>query len=327
MPVVCKHINCKKIMSKRIIIVEPHGFCSGVARAVETADLILERYDGQAVYCLNEIVHNRQVVGGLRERGMIFVRSVDDVPEGALLLLSAHGVSPQVKACAAARNLKVVDAVCPFVSKVHAEVREFARWGMSVICIGHRAHEEVIGVVGEAPDVVHVVESAEEADALELTGDLPVGVVTQTTLGASQVDGVMAVLKERFPLLQTPQSTDVCYATRNRQGAVKELAGCTQRVLVIGSGNSSNSRRLVECATAEGAESILVSELDEVNKLGWTDIQCVGLTSGASTPESFLNEVVQHLQTSFGFGEAERLVSVAEHSQSFKLPDMLCGFC
>lgn len=309
-------------MSKRIIIVEPHGFCSGVARAVETAELILERYAGQRVYCLNEIVHNRQVVGGLRERGMIFVRSVENVPTGALLLLSAHGVSPQVKACATARNLKVVDAACPFVSKVHAEVREFSRRGMSVICIGHRAHEEVIGVVGEAPEVVHVVESAEEAEALDLSGDLPVGVVTQTTLGASQVDGVMAVLEKRFSLLQTPKSTDVCYATRNRQGAVKELASCTQRVVVIGSGNSSNSRRLVECAASEDTESMLISELSDLESLSWENVDCVGITSGASTPESFLNEVVQRLQEGFGFGEPERLVSVEERSQSFRLPEI-----
>ena len=308
---------------KRIIIVEPHGFCSGVARAVETAELILDRYAGQSVYCLNEIVHNRQVVGGLRERGMIFVRSVDDVPEGALLLLSAHGVSPQVKASAATRKLRVVDAVCPFVSKVHAEVREFARRGMSVICIGHRDHEEVIGVVGEAPDVVHVVESADEAAALELPEDVPVGVVTQTTLGASQVDGIMTVLEQRFPLLETPQSTDVCYATRNRQGAVKKLAGCTERVLVIGSANSSNSRRLVECAAAEGTESVLVSELDDVDRLDWKDVQCVGLTSGASTPESFLDEVVARLQGVYGFDSPETLVAVEERSLQFKLPDVL----
>ena len=307
---------------KKIIIVEPHGFCSGVARAVETAELILERYAGQPVYCLNEIVHNRQVVGGLREHGMIFVRSVEDVPEGAFLLLSAHGVSPQVKACAAVRNLKVVDAVCPFVSKVHAEVREFARRGMSVICIGHRAHEEVIGVVGEAPDVVHVVESAEEAEEIDLPGDFPVGVVTQTTLGATQVDGVTAVLEKRFSQLQIPASTDVCYATRNRQGAVKELAGCTQRVLVLGSSNSSNSRRLVECAESEGTESLLISELADLESLGWECIECVGITSGASTPEIFLNEVVQKLRTSFGFGEPERLVSVEERSQSFRLPEI-----
>lgn len=307
---------------KRIIIVEPHGFCSGVARAVETAELILRRYAGESVYCLNEIVHNQQIVGGLRQRGMIFVRSVESVPEGALLLLSAHGVSPQVKRSAAARNLRVVDAVCPFVSKVHAEVREFARRGVSVICIGHRAHEEVIGVKGEAPDVVHVVESAEEAEALDLPEDLPVGVVTQTTLGTAQVDSVMAVLERRFPDLQTPRSTDVCYATRNRQMAVKTLAGCTQRVLVIGSANSSNSRRLVECAQREGTESLLISELTDLESLEWGGVESLGITSGASTPESFLDEVVGCLRANFGFGEPERLISVEERSQSFRLPEI-----
>lgn len=309
-------------MSKRIIIVEPHGFCSGVARAVATAELILERYAGQPVYCLNQIVHNQQVVGGLNARGMIFVRSVDDVPEGALLLLSAHGVSPQVKASAAARNLKVVDAVCPFVSKVHAEVREFARRGMRVICIGHRAHEEVIGVVGEAPAIVDVVENAREAEALNLPSHLPIGVVTQTTLGAAQVDGVVAVLKRRFPKLERPKSTDVCYATRNRQSAVKELAGRARRVLVIGSRNSSNSRRLVECAASQGTESVLVSQLEDLDTLEWEGVECVGITSGASTPECFLNKVVERLQTGFKFGEPQRLVAIKEHSQSFRLPEI-----
>ncbi|MFO7937926.1 MAG: 4-hydroxy-3-methylbut-2-enyl diphosphate reductase [Kiritimatiellia bacterium] len=305
---------------KKIIIVEPHGFCSGVARAVRTAEKILEIHAGQTVYCLNQIVHNQQVVGDLRARGMVFVERVENVPEGSLLLLSAHGVSPQVKTCAAERNLKVVDAVCPFVSKVHAEVRAFSEQGVNVICIGHRSHEEVAGVAGEAPDAVHVVENVMDVEALDLPVDKPVGVVTQTTLGAAQVDAVMDALKSRFSQLQLPESTDVCYATRNRQNAVRTLAGCTQRVLVLGSPNSSNSLRLVECAAAEGVESLLISSAEDVDKLDWQDIRCAGLTSGASTPENFLNAVVDRLRNVHGFDTSETLTAVAEQSRHFKMP-------
>lgn len=309
-------------MNKRILVVEPHGFCSGVARAVATAEQVLEGNPGVPVFCLNEIVHNQQVVARLRERGMIFVRRVEDVPEGALLLLSAHGVAPEVKEKAAARRLRVVDAVCPFVSKVHAEVRNFVRAGVAVVCIGHRNHEEVVGVVGEAPEKVQVVESAVEVEALELSASAGVGVVTQTTLGASQVDEVMAALRKRWPDLQTPASTDVCYATRNRQQAVQLLAGCCQRVLVLGSANSSNSRRLVECSLAKGTPSLLISELCDLDRLKWDDIECVGITSGASTPEEFLNSVVQKLRNDQGFAAPEILTAVDEHSPSFRLPDL-----
>ncbi|MDD2599252.1 MAG: 4-hydroxy-3-methylbut-2-enyl diphosphate reductase [Kiritimatiellae bacterium] len=310
-------------MSKRMIVVEPHGFCSGVARAVATAEQVLERNPGVPVFCLNEIVHNQQVVERLRARGMIFVRRVEDVPEGALLLLSAHGVAPAVKVKAAARGLRVVDAVCPFVSKVHAEVRNFARAGVAVICIGHRNHEEVIGVVGEAPEAVRVVESAAEVEALVLNPTAAgVGVVTQTTLGASQVDEVMAALLRRWPELKTPQSTDVCYATRNRQRAVQLLAGCCQRVLVLGSANSSNSLRLVECSQAEGTPSFLISDLRDLEGLNWDAIECVGITSGASTPEEFLNRVVQKLRDQQGFAGPEIMTAVDEHSPSFRLPDL-----
>jgi len=253
---------------------------------------------------------------------MIFIRSVEDVPKGSLLLLSAHGVSPEVRINAASRALRIVDAVCPFVSKVHAEVRGFAKQGLAVICIGHCNHEEVIGVVGEAPDVVRVVESVAEVQALNISDAVAPGVVTQTTLGAAQVDGVMAALKKRWPSLKVPHSTDLCYATRNRQSAVKMLAGCCQRVLVLGSANSSNSLRLVECAEAEGAPSTLISELNDLDRLNWNAINAVGITSGASTPEDFLNQAVCRLQNDFGFGKPEIMTAVKEHSQHFSLPNI-----
>ena len=307
-------------MSKRLIVVRPHGFCSGVARAVETAEAVLSRHRGETVYCLNEIVHNKQVVSRLASLGMTFVSDVAAVPEGSLLLFSAHGVSPAVARQAADRGLRVVDATCPFVTKVHAEVRRFAAQSACVICIGHRRHEEVVGVAGEAPGYVRIVESAQEAETLEVPPGMPVAVVTQTTLGAAQVEAVMAVLLRRFPGLRLPASTDVCYATRNRQQAVSALARVCQRVLVLGSSNSSNSQRLVETARAEGAEAALVSELGQIDALDWRAVEVVGLTSGASTPESFLDETVAALCSHQGFPAPEVLMAVEEDSHVFKLP-------
>jgi 4-hydroxy-3-methylbut-2-en-1-yl diphosphate reductase len=305
---------------KRIIVVEPHGFCSGVARAVAIAHKILDSHKQQPVYCLNQIVHNRQVVNELCKSGMRFVSEIEAVPPGSVLLLSAHGVSPEIRRRAAERNLAVVDAVCPFVSKVHAEVRAFVSRGMKVICIGHRTHEEVIGVAGEAPDAVLVVENEAEAAALELPRDKPFGLVTQTTLGAAQVDGVQVILKERLPGLQMPERIDVCYATRNRQSAVRKLALYTQRVLVLGSENSSNSRRLVECSRAQGTATLLISQLEDLAHSEWNQVRCIGITSGASTPEVFLNEVVHTLRSNYGFNAPEHLIAVREKALNFTLP-------
>ncbi len=307
---------------KRLVIVYPHGFCSGVARAVATAETVLDRCIGEKVYCLNEIVHNKQVVDRLIAQGMIFVKSFDEVPSGARLLFSAHGVSPAVVRQARERGARVIDATCPFVTKVHAEVRRFAAEGVKVVCIGHRHHEEVVGVAGEAPEHVVVVESAAEAEALALPDGIWLAVVTQTTLGQAQVDAVMAVLLRRFPKLRLPESTDVCYATRNRQQAVSRLAQVCGRVLVLGSANSSNSLRLAETARSAGAAAELVSDLAQLDALGWRDVESVGITSGASTPESFLDEVVEVLRSRHGFSEPERLDAVSEHAQVFRLPQI-----
>ncbi len=306
--------------AKRLIVVSPHGFCSGVARAVATAEAALARFQGEAVYCLNEIVHNRQVVRRLTARGLAFVRSVGEVPEGALLLLSAHGVAPSVRREAEARRLRVIDATCPFVAKVHAEVRRFAAQGATVVCIGHRRHEEVVGVAGEAPEHVRVVESVEEVESLDIASGSPVAVVTQTTLGEAQVDSVRAALVRRFPDLQVPPSTDICYATRNRQQAVRMLARRCGRVVVLGSANSSNSQRLVETARGAGAESFLVSETSQLDGCDWSDAGAVGVTSGASTPETFLDEAVGVLTGRFGFPVPESWVAVEEDSPVFALP-------
>jgi len=300
--------------------VRPHGFCSGVARAVETAEAVLARFRNEPVYCLNEIVHNRQVVTRLTSLGMVFVSAVNEVPEGALLLFSAHGVAPAVRRLAAERRLRVVDATCPFVAKVHAEVRRFAAQGATVVCIGHRRHEEVVGVAGEAPDHVRVIESAEEVDALALPVCAPVAVVTQTTLGEAQVDSVMAALRQRFSELQIPASTDICYATRNRQQAVRALAQRCDRVLVLGSANSSNSQRLAETARAAGAEALLVSDVAQLDGWSWAAAGSVGITSGASTPETFMDEAVLVLRERYGYPEPECLTAVEEDSPVFTLP-------
>jgi len=307
---------------KSLVVVSPHGFCSGVARAVETAERVLGRFRGEPVYCLNEIVHNRQVVARLAGLGMVFVSDPEVVPEGSLLLFSAHGVSPGVRRKAEARRLRVIDATCPFVTKVHHEVLRFAASGACVICIGHRRHEEVAGVAGEAPEHVRIVENAQEAEALEVPEGKPVAVVTQTTLGAAQVAAVMAVLRRRFPSLLLPASTDVCYATRNRQQAVGALAKACGLVLVLGSENSSNSQRLVETARTGGARALLVSELDQLESVGLEEARVVGITSGASTPESFLRDAVKVLRERYGFPDPERLVAVDENSHVFRLPGL-----
>lgn len=309
--------------AKRLTVVHPHGFCSGVARAVRAAEAALERVrGGEPVYCLHEIVHNRQVVSRLTALGLTFVDDVGDVPEGALLLFSAHGVAPAVRHQAEARRLRVIDATCPFVSKVHAEVRRFAAAGVTVVCIGHRRHAEVVGVAGEAPEHVRVVESADEAEALALAPDSPVAVVTQTTLGEEQVESVMAVLRRRFPDLRVPPSTDICYATRNRQRAVRLLAQRCDRVVVLGSENSSNTQRLAEAARAAGSEAALVSDVSQLADASWRDAAAVGVTSGASTPESFLEEAVAVLRARHGFPAPEDFMAVEENSLVFALPAM-----
>lgn len=301
---------------RRLIVATPHGFCSGVARAVAMAESLLAGHRGQTIYCLHEIVHNRQVVERLRGMGMVFVNRVEEVPRGSVLLFSAHGVTPAVAEEAAQRNLHVVDATCPFVLKVHDEVRRFAAQGAGIVCIGHRGHQEVIGIRGEAPGHVVVVENAEEAERLDMPRGIQVAVVTQTTLGEELVKSVMAVLTRRFPTLMVPRTSDICYATRNRQQAVAALVRWCGRVLVLGAANSSNSRRLVEVANARGAEALLISELPQLREIVWRDHECLGLTSGASTPESFLEAVIGELRQTYGFGTPELLEAVREDEKS-----------
>jgi len=287
--------NHSALLSCRsLFVAHPHGFCTGVARAVNMAEQALQRNpEKDIIYCLNEIVHNQHVVSRLSARGMIFVKRVEDVPEGSRLLFSAHGVSPEVRQQAEARHLQVIDATCPFVSKVHEEVRRFASTAINIVCIGHRQHEEVIGVVGEAPDRVHVVENAEEVSHLALPGDQPVAVVTQTTLGEAQVEEVMSALRARYGQLVCPPHADICYATRDRQHAVEDLAYRCECMIVLGSPNSSNSQRLVETAESVGAHAKLISDVSELSRHDWNAYSTLGITSGASTPEHFLHATIQ----------------------------------
>ena len=289
---------------RRLTVALPHGFCSGVSRAVRTAYAVLSRYPGETIYCLHEIVHNGEVVAALSRRGMVFVQRVADVPDGSRILFSAHGVSPLVRQEAQSRRLCVIDATCPFVARVHAEVRRHVAEGRYVFCIGHRNHDEVAGVAGEAPGHVTVVENAEEASALA-TSDHPAAVVTQTTLGLDTVNRVLDVLRVKFPSLLVPPSTEVCYATRNRQTAVRALAERCTHVLVLGSKTSSNSLRLVETAASAGIRADLVSSLADLVPMQWNDGSALGVTSGASTPETFLDEVLDVLQREKGFPPPE----------------------
>ncbi|MCL2104543.1 MAG: 4-hydroxy-3-methylbut-2-enyl diphosphate reductase [Kiritimatiellaeota bacterium] len=295
---------------KTLRIADPHGFCSGVARAIRMAESALTAcghscprpaQQSEHIYCLNEIVHNQHVVAQLTAQGMKFVRRLEDIPEGARILFSAHGVSPAVRVAAARRGLRVIDATCPFVEKVHAEVRRFVATEATIICIGHRNHEEVIGVAGEAPDRTIVVENAQEVEALDIPPEHPIAVVTQTTLGATQVDAVMDALRKRFTTIASPPHSDICYATRDRQNAVRELAKRCDCVIVLGSANSSNSQRLAETAREGGGTAILISEMTDLDRHDWAPFRTLGITSGASTPEAFLDEVVEALVTRFHF--------------------------
>lgn len=295
---------------KEILLASPRGICAGVRRAIEMIDLALAS-EPSTLYCLKEIVHNRQIVDDLRRRGVVFVDGLADVPSGATVVFSAHGVAPSVRAEAGARELNVIDATCPFVSKVHSEVRRFCREGSSVLLIGHRRHDEVIGVVGEAPEHVQVVESCADAEAVCVDDPARVAVVTQTTLSVEEADQVMAILRRRFPALQTPATSDICYATVNRQQAVRLLAARSDAVLVLGSRNSSNSRRLVEVARSAGRSAWLISEAADLDPVPLDGVRVLGLTAGASTPESFIATVVAYLQRR-GFRRVTELCTVNE---------------
>jgi 4-hydroxy-3-methylbut-2-en-1-yl diphosphate reductase len=276
---------------EKLLLAAPRGYCAGVDRAVQTVERALELY-GPPVYVRKEIVHNKHVVEQLRERGAIFVEEETEVPEGQTVVFSAHGVAPSVQENAKARELRTIDATCPLVTKVHVEARKFAQQGYTIILVGHEGHEEVEGTTGEAPENIVLVESAEEVDRLELDDPDHVAFITQTTLSLDETSGIIERLKQKFPNIVGPKSDDICYATTNRQIAVKELAGDCDLVLVIGSSNSSNSNRLVEVARECGAESHLIDNSLQVREEWLEGVETLGITSGASAPEELVEQLV-----------------------------------
>jgi 4-hydroxy-3-methylbut-2-enyl diphosphate reductase len=276
---------------ERIILAAPRGFCAGVAYAIEVVDLALKIH-GAPLYVRHAIVHNEWVVRSFEARGVVFVENIDDIPPGSPVVFSAHGVSPEVRAEAAQRHLHVIDATCPLVTKVHNEAKRFAAQGYFMIYIGHAGHVEAEGTMGEAPGRMVLVETSEDAEALQIPHYDKLAVLTQTTLSVDEVRATMAVLKRRFPHLHTPAKEDICYATTNRQGAIRELAQKCDLVLVVGSPTSSNSNRLREVAATLGAEAHLLLSPDQIQPNWRTDYKTVGISSGASTPESLVEEVI-----------------------------------
>ncbi len=275
----------------KIILAAPRGFCAGVAYAIEVVDLALKIH-GAPVYVRHAIVHNEHVVRSFEERGVVFVEEIEDIPGGSVVVYSAHGVSPKVRGEADARNLTVIDATCPLVTKVHNEAKHFAQKGYFMVFIGHAGHVEAEGTMGEAPDRMVLVETPADAEALELPHYDRLAVLTQTTLSVDEVKATMDVLKRRFPHIETPKKEDICYATTNRQSAIRELAKQCDLVLIVGSKTSSNSNRLREVAASLGAEAHLLLNPHEV-KPEWRErFKCVGISSGASTPEDLVEQVI-----------------------------------
>jgi 4-hydroxy-3-methylbut-2-enyl diphosphate reductase len=299
-------------------LAKPRGYCAGVDRAVETVELALEKY-GAPVYVRKEIVHNKYVVETLSDRGAIFVNETDEVPEGALVVFSAHGVSPAVHAEAEQRSLRTIDATCPLVTKVHKEAVRFAKEDYDILLIGHEGHEEVEGTAGEAPDHVQLVDTAEDAATVEVRDPSKVIWLSQTTLSVDETMVRVRQLKDRFPDLQDPPSDDICYATSNRQTAVKTMAPSCDLVLVVGSQNSSNSVRLVEVALQHGAKaSYLIDYAKEVDPAWLEGVETVGVTSGASVPDLLVMELLKYLEAQ-GYGEVEEITTANERI-TFSLP-------
>jgi 4-hydroxy-3-methylbut-2-enyl diphosphate reductase len=308
-------------MAKRVLLAAPRGYCAGVDRAVITVEKALALY-GAPVYVRKQIVHNVHVVASLEAKGAIFVEETDEVPEGKTVVFSAHGVSPLVHEQAAARNLKTIDATCPLVTKVHHEVRRFATEDSEILLIGHHGHEEVEGTAGEAPDRVRIVDGLDGARTIQPTPGKNLVWLSQTTLSVDETMEAVAILKERFPEIQAPPSDDICYATQNRQEAIKEIAPQADLVIVVGSRNSSNSVRLVEVALEYGAKaSYLIDYAEEIQDEWFTDVETIGLTSGASVPEILVKDVLATLHE-HGFKDVQE-VTAAEESLLFALPPEL----
>jgi 4-hydroxy-3-methylbut-2-enyl diphosphate reductase len=304
--------------AKRVLLAEPRGYCAGVDRAVETVERALEKH-GAPVYVRHEIVHNVHVVETLAKAGAIFVDETDEVPEGSIVVFSAHGVAPTVHVNAQERDLRVIDATCPLVTKVHNEAKRFARDDYDILLIGHEGHEEVVGTAGEAPDHVQLVDGPDSVDRVTVRDESKVIWLSQTTLSVDETMETVRRLRERFPTLQDPPSDDICYATQNRQVAVKAMAPACELVIVVGSRNSSNSVRLVEVALGAGSDaSYLVDYADDIDPSWFDGVTTVGVTSGASVPEILVQGVLERL-ADYGYGEVQS-VTTANETLVFTLP-------
>jgi 4-hydroxy-3-methylbut-2-enyl diphosphate reductase len=302
---------------KRILLLKPRGFCAGVVRAIDVVKIALDLY-GPPVYVRKEIVHNKHVVDELRRAGAVFVEELEEVPPGGRAVFSAHGVAPEVRREAAERGLAVIDATCPLVTKVHLEAVRFAQAGHTIVLIGHKDHDEVIGTLGEAPASTFLVSTVEDVDTLEIPDPSRVTYLTQTTLSLDETRAIVARLKERFPLIQGPPAQDICYATENRQMAVKAVAAACDLLLVVGSNNSSNSRRLVEVGENAGVPGHLVNDRTEIEPRWLAEARTVAVTAGASAPENLVQDLIAHLG-SYGFAHVEE-VELVDEDVRFSLP-------
>ena len=304
--------------TRKVLLARPRGYCAGVERAVQAVEKALEQF-GTPVYVRKQIVHNTHVVRKLEKRGAIFVEETDEIPEGAVVVFSAHGIAPQVRDEAQSRNLRTIDATCPLVTKVHSEARRFAAQGYDILLIGHEGHEEVVGTTGEAPGSIHLVDGPEQSDSVEVRDPAKVAWLSQTTLSVDETNETVAALRERFPQLLDPPSDDICYATQNRQVAVKQIAEQSDLLIVVGSANSSNSVRLVEVALDAGSRaSYLVDDAAAIDPAWLAGVQTVGVTSGASVPEDLVDGVLDWL-AEHGFADVEDVEAVQER-MVFALP-------
>ncbi len=312
-----QNIHSNTGVGKKIYLLKPRGFCAGVVRAIDVVRIALETY-GPPVYVRKEIVHNRHVVDELRDAGAIFVEELDEVPVGGRAIFSAHGVAPGVREQARHRSLKVIDATCPLVTKVHLEAVRFAKQGYSIVLIGHRDHDEVIGTLGEVPNCSFLVETLEDVESLNVPDPSKVRYLTQTTLSLDETRDLVDRLRQRFPLMQGPPAQDICYATQNRQMAVKAVSRYCELLLVVGSQNSSNSKRLVEVATNAGVRSYLANDRSEVDPAWLEGVTRVGVTAGASAPEHLVQDLMDFLRDR-GFLEMEE-VEMVDEDVRFSLP-------
>jgi len=310
----------KIVGEKKIVLLTPRGFCAGVVRAIDVVKIALETY-GAPIYVRKEIVHNRHVVDELRDLGAIFVEELEEAPAGARVIFSAHGVAPSVRKQAKALSLNVIDATCPLVTKVHLEAVKFARKGYTIILIGHENHDEVIGTLGEAPDSMILVQTVEDVDRLEIPDEVKMSYLTQTTLSLDETSHIVTRLRERFPRIEGPHSQDICYATENRQVAVKAVVPMTDLLLVVGSRNSSNSQRLVEVCRKEGRPAYLVDDETDVQTAWFEGVNTISITAGASAPEHLVERLIDFLKSN-GYGTLETL-EVREEDVRFSLPPEL----